>query len=128
MYFRQTYENVVFVVASDDQLWCHTHLNDRDVDFTLNPQRLPQDNVAIDLAILASCNHTIMSYGTYSFWAAYLKQSGTTLFFEHQNFPFHVDEINDEVTQWIPWKDPCITVDKNHLLKFKSEGPNCTKY
>ena len=25
-----------------------------------------------DLAILARCNHTILSYGTYSFWAGYL--------------------------------------------------------
>ena len=25
-----------------------------------------------DLAILASCNHTILSYGTFSFWAGFL--------------------------------------------------------
>ena len=28
--------------------------------------------IGTDLAILASCNHTILSYGTYSFWAGFL--------------------------------------------------------
>ena len=28
-----------------------------------------------DLAILSSCNHSIITYGTFSFWSSYLKPS-----------------------------------------------------
>ena len=34
-YYRQNFENVLFVVASDDQSWCHQHLSAKDVTFTL---------------------------------------------------------------------------------------------
>ena len=35
------------------------------------------DCKGLDLALLASCNHTITSYGTYSFWASFLAGNGT---------------------------------------------------
>ena len=31
----------------------------------------------LDLALLASCNHTITSYGTFSFWASFLAGNGS---------------------------------------------------
>ena len=34
-YYRDNFENVLFVVASDDQSWCHQHLSAKDVIFTL---------------------------------------------------------------------------------------------
>ena len=37
-----------------------------------------------DLAILSSCNHTIMTVGTYGWWAGYLAGGMTTYY---QNFP-----------------------------------------
>ena len=33
----------------------------------------------LDLALLASCDHTITSHGTYSFWASFLAGNGTGL-------------------------------------------------
>ena len=36
------------------------------------PHIFHNSSLGRDLAILARCNHTILSYGTYSFWAGYL--------------------------------------------------------
>ena len=35
-----------------------------------------QTAAGLDLALLASCNHTITSYGSYSFWASFLAGNG----------------------------------------------------
>ena len=39
-----------------------------------------QTAAGLDLALLASCNHTITSYGSYSFWASFLAGKGTCKF------------------------------------------------
>ena len=42
----------------EDVAVCHSRFADRDA-------------VGIDLAIMSLCNHTILSHGTYSFWAGF---------------------------------------------------------
>ena len=34
-YYRQNFENVLFVVASDDQSWCHQHLSAKEIPFDI---------------------------------------------------------------------------------------------
>ena len=46
-----------------------------------------------DLAILSSCNHTIMTVGTYGWWAGYLA-GGITVYY--RNFPAKGSEL-------VPW-------------------------
>ena len=45
----------------------------------------------LDMAIMSKCNHSIISYGTYSFWSAYLKPAGQTLYVhsEYSNAPIY---------------------------------------
>ena len=62
------FKKVVFVVVSDDMLWSKANItSDRHIvvysPFTKANQ---------DMCLLASCNHTIMSTGTYSWWGAWL--------------------------------------------------------
>ncbi len=33
--------------------------------------------LGMDLALLAACNHTILTYGTFGFWAGFLAGGGT---------------------------------------------------
>jgi len=42
------------------------------------------DSVGHDLAVLAACNHTIVSYGSFSFWGAFLAGGATVA---PQHFP-----------------------------------------
>ena len=64
--FRSRYKNVYFVVCSDDIKWARKHLRGGDILFVTN------NTPAVDMAILASCNHVIVSNGTFSWWVGWL--------------------------------------------------------
>ena len=84
-YFREEYDNCIFVVASDDIKWAKKNLDksNKDLYFSdTNPSfhytengRFADDDLskaAYDFALLTSCNHTIISRGTYTMWIALL--------------------------------------------------------
>ena len=41
---------------------------------TLSSPLSPAEDAGDDLALLAACNHTVLSYGTFGQWAALLRQ------------------------------------------------------
>ena len=127
-YFRNRYKNVKFVVSSDDQKWCQNNLQGKDVHF-IN-RHLPQDvdpsfSIAADFAILAQCHHSIISYGLFGFWSAYLKPTGITLYYT-DSYYLDLKTLNDENSKWIPWIDPCIE-KINATWKFKYGQKDCVK-
>ena len=62
------FKNVIFVVASDAMLWSRANIkSDRHIVVYSSFINANQD-----MCLLASCNHTIMSTGTYSWWGAWL--------------------------------------------------------
>ena len=65
-YYRSKYPHVFFIVCSDDMVWARAALNGSDLAFMEGNQEY------IDLAILASCNHTIMTVGTFGWWGGWL--------------------------------------------------------
>ncbi|XP_068246261.1 galactoside alpha-(1,2)-fucosyltransferase 2-like [Palaemon carinicauda] len=66
-FYKERFNNVVFVIASNDREYINkTFENHTDVIF------VPGTNREEDMAILASCDHSIMTVGTFSFWTAYL--------------------------------------------------------
>ena len=80
-YFSSRHDHVVFVVATDDMEWAEENLGLPGVEFIGHKKVLDKDtdhplateeDVGEDLALLAACNHTIISYGTFGQWAAML--------------------------------------------------------
>ncbi|KAK2145593.1 hypothetical protein LSH36_669g00003 [Paralvinella palmiformis] len=65
-YFRTKYGRVHFVVCSDDLDWARRHLEGEDVTF------VPNHSPEVDMAILTSCDHVIISNGTFSWWVGWL--------------------------------------------------------
>jgi galactoside 2-L-fucosyltransferase 1/2 len=65
-YFRKKYKNVVFVLCSDNVGWARTHVVGDNIVY------VPSHAAGVDMAILASCDHVIISNGTYSWWAGWL--------------------------------------------------------
>ena len=71
-YFQKKYSNVHFILCSDDIKWARKHIVGDNITYVTNHE------AAVDLAILASCEHVIISNGTYSWWAGWLCR-GTTV-------------------------------------------------
>ncbi|XP_043915616.1 galactoside alpha-(1,2)-fucosyltransferase 2-like [Protopterus annectens] len=77
-YFRTKYKGCLFVVASNGMGWCKKNIDASkgDVHFLDNGnEKLPWK----DFSILAHCNHTIMTIGTFGYWVAYLA-GGETIY------------------------------------------------
>ncbi|KAK9736487.1 Glycosyl transferase family 11 [Popillia japonica] len=81
-YYERKYKNLVFVIVSDDPLWCQKKFGHMHNVFVVG-KKVP-NSAALDLAILASCNHTIFDYGTYGTWSAILA-GGETIYFNITN-------------------------------------------
>ncbi|XP_050407470.1 galactoside alpha-(1,2)-fucosyltransferase 2 isoform X2 [Patella vulgata] len=73
-YFMDKYENVIFFVFSNDMKWCKENIKGLDIVYIENNSR------EIDLAIMSLLNHTIITVGTFGYWAAWLC-NGETLYF-----------------------------------------------
>ena len=95
--FRESYEtNVAFLYVSDDMNWGTKNLEDgEDYDLYFVGDGDPESasSVGHDLAICARCNHTIITRGMFSRWAAVL--SGGEYHTEYG--PIVPDQVNDNI-------------------------------
>ncbi|XP_064621081.1 galactoside alpha-(1,2)-fucosyltransferase 1-like [Lineus longissimus] len=67
--FRRLYKDVVFVVCSIDMVWSKNNIKSTQNDIVfVDGGNKPE----VDLAIMANCNHTIVSVGTFGWWAGWL--------------------------------------------------------
>ncbi|CAI9606125.1 unnamed protein product, partial [Staurois parvus] len=84
-YFRNKYENPLFIVTSNGMDWCEENVNNSlgDVYFAGDSQI---DSPGRDFALLAHCNHTIMTIGTFGVWVGYLV-GGETIYLTNYTLP-----------------------------------------
>ncbi|XP_064475939.1 galactoside alpha-(1,2)-fucosyltransferase 2-like [Ornithodoros turicata] len=82
-YFRAKYRHILFVVCSDGIEWCSRNIDSSMGDVFFVTRRV---SPAMDLALLAQCNHTIMTIGTFGFWAGYLA-GGETIYLANYTRP-----------------------------------------
>ncbi|XP_071531138.1 galactoside alpha-(1,2)-fucosyltransferase 1-like [Panulirus ornatus] len=72
-FYRKKVANPVFVVVSNDHAWCRKFLHGRDV-IVAGSLRDP----AMDMAILSLGDHTVSTYGTFSFMGSVLEPGNFT--------------------------------------------------
>lgn len=68
IYFKQKYSNAIFIIASDDKDYCIKHFGNIS-GVILTPKFFSSTQ---DLAVLASCQHSIVTAGSYGWWSALL--------------------------------------------------------
>jgi len=81
-YFVDRFERIQFIVASNDIDWCRQKLADlwTMLRHRVNVTFVTPRSAGKDLAVVASCEHVIMSTGTYGWWAAWLAR-GVTIYY-----------------------------------------------
>ncbi|XP_025081382.1 galactoside 2-alpha-L-fucosyltransferase 2-like isoform X2 [Pomacea canaliculata] len=75
-YVRKRFGDVVFVVSSDDLQWCSQQFANKSDVTVLQHLSSP----AVDMMILASLDHMIMTVGSYGWWASFLNP-GITVYY-----------------------------------------------
>uniref|UniRef100_A0A667HPU9 L-Fucosyltransferase n=1 Tax=Lynx canadensis TaxID=61383 RepID=A0A667HPU9_LYNCA len=70
-WFRARHRAPVFVVASNGMAWCRENIDASRGDVVFAGDGV-ETSPAKDFALLAQCNHTVMTIGTFGIWAAYL--------------------------------------------------------
>jgi galactoside 2-L-fucosyltransferase 1/2 len=67
-YYTSHYSNAHFIVASDDKLYCKNLFRNRS-NIIVTPKSFSRGE---DIATLSLCEHSIITGGTFGWWAAYL--------------------------------------------------------
>ena len=122
-HFRNNYENVVFVIATDDPKWSKAMFaTTKDAQMTSS---YIQPTPALDLAILSQCNHSVITYGTFSFWAAFLRtfDGGETLLPSGYatKIAISLETFSKIGPNWSEVQDPCYFTDKNGLVQVTEQ-------
>ena len=81
-YFRTKYRDVQFFVSSNDLSWCAKQ------SFFEGVRLISEEHTAAqDMAILSSCDHVILSLGTFGWWSGLL--SGGEVVYNGDEFAMH---------------------------------------
>jgi galactoside 2-L-fucosyltransferase 1/2 len=125
-YFRNKYGagNALFMVVSDDPKWCaaqqffradDVHVHDGLVELGLEPEtdpyRIAQDDQPyMDMAVLQRASDTILSSGTFGWWASYLgaQTSGGDIFYYPDSSSLIEPEDGHYPESWLGLSVPAI--------------------
>ncbi|XP_050392519.1 galactoside alpha-(1,2)-fucosyltransferase 2 [Patella vulgata] len=75
-FMRRKFQQTVFIFASNDVPWAKSNFYGNNIFYSSNT------DPNLDLVLLASCNHSITTVGTYGWWSAFLA-GGTTLYYKY---------------------------------------------
>ena len=83
-YFLSKYTNVNFIVCSDDISWCKQNLKKGMLNCVseYGTHFSSGKSAEWDMALLAQCNHSIVTVGTFGWWGAWFA-GGETIYFNH---------------------------------------------
>ena len=99
-FYKEKYTNVQFVVCSDNIKYWKKNFPNSDSVFSVDYQMEPW----VDMAILSLCDHTIITVGTFSWWAGWLA-GGDVVYYKNMNHIHNPpDDTDDDFfpSHWIP--------------------------
>jgi galactoside 2-L-fucosyltransferase 1/2 len=100
---EKQFNNVVFIVCSEDPDWCERNLIAENRTVLLAKRHTD----VVDLALLSACDHVIMTVGTFGWWAGFLS-GGQVVYFKDFPAPhsslaraFSKDKKDYFLSEWI---------------------------
>ena len=103
-YMRQKHGDVIFIFVTDDVSWCRREF--RASDDVVIADGAPAE---VHLAVLASCDHVIMTVGTYGWWGAYLAGGDVIYYWDREQclhdppLPVEIKRPQDFfLPSWVP--------------------------
>lgn len=78
-YTQSRYPNVLFLACTQDIGWTNREITSQ-MEIAL--ENVYNDVPQVDFAVLVACNHTIMTVGTFGWWAGYLS-GGQVLYYKY---------------------------------------------
>ena len=78
-YYRRKYSAVKFIVVSNEIQWVRSHAVFKGSDTVLSST----GDAIVDLAILANCDHGVMSIGSFGWWANFLA-GGECIYYQNE--------------------------------------------
>ena len=94
-YFINKYDNVIFIVCSNNIEEAKLMFPATNAVYSVPNMKEPY----VDLAVLASCDHVIMTIGTFGFWAGFL--SGGTVLYHPKEYPEGHYLPDSPIQRWI---------------------------
>lgn len=94
LYFQNKFENVKFVVVSEDTAWCK--------QFFENSTNVYVSDLSMDegMVLLSNCDHSIFDFGSFGTWAA-LYAGGETYYLDPKGTSFEVTpSVSDLRVYW----------------------------
>ncbi len=81
--FRKEFSNAFFYVVSDGINWCK-----RQEFFQSNDVKIIENDPALDMVFLTTCDHVILTVGTFGWWSAFLgaHKKGGRVIYNSQEF------------------------------------------
>ena len=75
IFYEKWYPHVVFITCSDNKQWVRKNFS-----WKSNMLIIPWNSDTLDFSTLTQCNHTIITTGTFGWWAAYLTNGNVTYY------------------------------------------------
>ncbi|XP_041361708.1 galactoside alpha-(1,2)-fucosyltransferase 2-like [Gigantopelta aegis] len=75
-YYTNKFSKVIFLICSDSIDWVKSNFNSSNMFYSVG------NSPEVDMCILSSCNHSIMTVGTFGWWASFLA-GGETVHYKH---------------------------------------------
>ena len=75
-YFARRFSNAIFLICTDSLDWVKSNFKSTNIFYSVD------NSPEVDLSILASCNHSVMTVGTFGWWGSFLA-GGETVYYKH---------------------------------------------
>ena len=122
--FMENLKHPVFIIVTDDPQWAHAQIHKSFKPyFTGFYNQTQQDSAGLDMALLSSCNHMVLSRGTFGLWGNILSGASRIL---PKHFSYETQGKPLELRNQVPLLDLSHRwMDEETRAALREDCPSC---